>query len=155
MTAGGNRAFSIPVGGVRFLDFRRAADLLSADPGVFADVRDESLGSRRIAGVNAIGRRVTLVVPAGYHGNDQPIEMVDERWESPELQLLVQSLHSDSRGTIEYRLSNIQRTDVPPRLFEIPLDYNMDSTSTPSDPWLSFTAAESPSPHAFIAGKTR
>jgi hypothetical protein len=153
MTAGGNRAFSIPVGGVRFVDFRRAADLLSADPGAFTDVREESLGSQRIAGVEATGRRVTLVVPAGYHGNDEPIEMVDERWESAELQLLVQSRHSDSRGTIEYRLSNIRRTEAPSRYFEIPLDYNMDSTATTNDPWLSFTAAESPRARAFIAGK--
>jgi hypothetical protein len=49
MTAGGNRWFSVPVGGVRFLVFYRAGDLLSADPGAFGDVRDESLGSQRIA----------------------------------------------------------------------------------------------------------
>jgi hypothetical protein len=77
MTTGGNRWFSVPVGGVRFLDFRRAGDLLSADAGAFADVRDEPLGSQRIAGVETTGRRVTIIVPAGYGGNTQPIEMID------------------------------------------------------------------------------
>ena len=41
-TAGGNLDFSVPVGGVRFVGFFRAGDLLSADPGTFGDVRDES-----------------------------------------------------------------------------------------------------------------
>ena len=74
MTAGGGREFSVPVGGVRFLGFRRAGDLLSADPDAFADVRDEPLGSQRIAGVETTGRRITLIVPAGYQGNTQPFE---------------------------------------------------------------------------------
>src|SRR5262245_60986460 len=70
-TAGGNHWFDVPVGGVRFLGFYRAGDLLSADPGAFGDVRDEPLGTKRIAGVEATGRRVTIVVPPGYHRNDQ------------------------------------------------------------------------------------
>lgn len=144
MTAGGNRWFSVPVGGVRFVDFRRAGDLLSADPEAFADVRDEALGHRRIAGVETTGRRITLTVPAGYRGNREPIEMLDERWESADMMLLIQSYHSDARGTIEYRLSNIRRTDPPAHLFEIPSDYSLDVTSTPEDPWGSFTAAENP-----------
>jgi hypothetical protein len=155
MTTGGNRQFSVPVGGVRFLDFRRAGDLLSADPGAFGDVRDEPLGTRRIAGVETTGRRITIVVPPGYQGYDQAIEMVDERWESAELQLLIQSRHSDSRSTIEYRLSNIRRTEPPVQLFEFPADYTVDVTSSPKDPWMAFTSAENPRAAAFLAGKLR
>ena len=65
-TAGGNHSFDVPVGGVRFLTFFRAGDLLSADPGAFGDVRDEPLGTKRIAGVETTGRRITIVVPPGY-----------------------------------------------------------------------------------------
>jgi hypothetical protein len=155
MTAGGRRGLAVPVGGVRLLVFERAIDLLSTDPAAVADVRDEPLGTRQIAGVAATGRRVTIVVPAGYHGNEQAIEMVDERWESAELHLLIQSRHSDSRGTIRYRLSNIQRTEPPQNLFEIPVEYNMDSTQTTKDPWLSFHNAESPRAGTYIAGKLR
>jgi hypothetical protein len=107
MTAGGGRGFSVPVGGARFLVFQRAIDLLSADQAAFADVRDQPLGTQRIAGVETTGRRVTIVVPAGYRGNVQAIEMVTERWESTQLQLLIQSRQSDPRSTIEYRLSNM------------------------------------------------
>ena len=139
-TAGGGRWFSVPVGGVRFVDFRRAGDLLSADPGAFADVRDEALGSQRIAGVETTGRRITIIVPPGYRGNDQPIEITDERWESAELKLLVQSRHSDSSSVIEYRLSNLRRDEPPARLFEIPPDYTVDYTS---EPRMSFMLAES------------
>ena len=155
MTAGGGRGLAVPVGGVRFLVFERAIDLLSTDPAAFADVQDEPLGTRQIAGVAATGRRVTVVVPAGYHGSQQAIEMVDERWESAELHLLIQSRHSDSRGTIQYRLSNIRRTEPPENLFEIPVEYNVDSTQTTNDPWLSFASGESPRAGAYIAGKLR
>ena len=143
MTAGGSRWFSVPVGGVRFVDFRCAGDLLSADPQAFADVRDEALGNRLIARVATTGRRITLTVPAGYRGNSQPIEMVDERWESADMNLLIQSWHSDSRSTIEYRLSNVRFSEPSARLFEIPSDYSLEVSSTPEDPWASFTAAES------------
>ena len=67
-TAGGNHSFDVPVGGVRFLTFFRAGDLLSADPGAFGDVRDEPLGTKRIAGVETTGRRITIVVPPGSVG---------------------------------------------------------------------------------------
>ena len=144
MTAGGSRWFSVAVGGVRFLDFRRAGDLLSADPGGFTDVRDEPFGSRRIEGVETTGRRITLVLPSGYRGNARPIEMIDERWESEELQLLVQSWHSDARSTIEYRLSNIRRTEPPANLFEMPPGYAVDASVASNDSWMSFTSSENP-----------
>ena len=156
ITAGGNYSFGVPVGGVRFLTFERAGDLLSADPDAFGDVRDESLGTKRIAGVEATGRRITLVVPPGYRQNDRSIEMVDERWESVELQLLIQSRHSDSRGTIEYRVSNIRRTEPPAHLFELPAYYTESPIqSSVNEPAMSFMSAESPRAGAFVAGKLR
>ena len=155
MTTGGDRWFSVPVGGVRFLDFRRAGDLLSADAGAFADVRDEPLGSQRVEGVETTGRRVTIIVAAGYGGDTQPIEMMDERWVSAESNLLIQSSHSDSRSTIEYRLSNIRRTEPPARLFEMPPDYTVDFSPTIKDPWISFTLAENPRAGVFRVGRGR
>jgi hypothetical protein len=155
-TAGGNRWFEVPVGGVRFMGFKRAADLLSADPGAFGDVSDKPLGTKRIAGVEATGRRIAIVVPPGYRRNDQWIEIVDERWESAELRLLIQSRHSDSRSTIEYRLSNIRRTEPPAHLFELPADYNQNVFPiSPNESAMSFAAAENPRAGAFIAGRTR
>jgi hypothetical protein len=155
-TAGGNRWFDVPVEGVRFLGFKRAGDLLSADPGAFGDVREELLGTRRIAGVETTGRRLTIVVPPGYRRNDTSIEMVDERWESAELRLLVRSLYSDSRSTIEYRLSNIRRTEPPADLFELPTDYDTRIIlSLSNEPAMSFSLAESPRAGVYLAGKAR
>jgi hypothetical protein len=152
-TAGGSRWFDVPVGGTRFLTFYRAGDLLSADPGAFGDVRDEPLGTKRIAGVETTGRRITIVVPPGYRRNDQWTEMVDERWESAELQLLIQSRHSDPRSTIEYRVSNIRRTEQPAHLFELPPDYDKPHPVLPKERAMSFTSAENPRAADYIAGK--
>jgi hypothetical protein len=150
----GDHFFAVPVGGVRFLTFRRAGDLLLADPGAFGDVRDEWLGTRRIAGVATTGRRITIVVSPGYGRNDQWREMVDERWGSAELQLLVYSRHSDSSGTIEYRLSNIRRTEPPAHLFEVPPDYTMEDVFPSNrDASASFAAAEGPNAGAFREGR--
>jgi len=155
-TAGGGRSFDVPVGGVRFLSFFRAGDLLSADPGAFGDVRDEPLGTKRIAGLEATGRRITIVVPPGYRGNDQSIEMVDERGESAELQLLIRSRHSDPRSTVAYRLSNIRRTEPSAHLFEMPAGYaEKIIPMTAGEPMMSWMGAESPRAGAFRDGKLR
>jgi len=153
-TAGGARWFAVPVGGVRFVNFLRAGDLASADPETFADVREESLGSRRIAGLDTTGRRITIVVPRGYRRNDEPIEITDERWESHQLKLIVQSSHSDGRNTIEYRLSNISLADPPARLFQLPPDYTMDYSSTSKDPIIS-TIAVDKAPAADFRGRRK
>jgi hypothetical protein len=78
--------------------------------------------------------------------------MVDERWESADLQLLVKSWHSDSMGTIEYQLSNIRRTEQAAHLFELPPDYERPLI-LPNETAGSFAAAENPRAGAFIAGK--
>jgi hypothetical protein len=143
--AGGGRVFGVPIGGVRFLAFHRAQDLLAGATGapVGEAIRDESLGRRRIGGVEAVGRRVTLTVPPWQFANDQPIEMIDERWESAELKLLIQSRIYDSRiGVIDYQVTNIRRAEPPLDLFMVPPDYTFDSTPTPDDPWLTLVPPE-------------
>jgi hypothetical protein len=87
---------------------------------------EESLGTRQIEGVTAVGRRTINTIPLGQIGNDRPIVITDERWESPDLQLLVRSLHHDPRtGDVEYRLTNINRAEPSPDLFVIPSDYTV------------------------------
>src|SRR5262245_37496153 len=49
--------------------------------------KTESLGTQTIEGVTAEGTRATLTIPAGEIGNTLPIEVVDETWYSPELQI--------------------------------------------------------------------
>lgn len=86
----------------------------------------ESLGTRRIDGVDAVGTRYTATIESGRIGNDRPIEIVDERWEAPTLRLLVQSRHSDPRsGVVEYRLTNLTQAEPSHDLFVVPADYTI------------------------------
>lgn len=85
---------------------------------------DEALGTRQMEGVTVTGRRTKSIIPIGQIGNDRPIEITDERWESAELRLLIRSHHHDPRtGDVEYRLTNITRVDPPADLFMVPPDY--------------------------------
>src|SRR5215207_6786029 len=73
-----------------------------------AERKTETLEARAFDGVSAEGSRTTTTIPAGEIGNEQPIQIVDERWYSPELQVIVMTRHSDPRyGETTYRLTNI------------------------------------------------
>ncbi len=88
--------------------------------------RTESLGRQSIEGVEAEGTRSTMTIPAGEIGNERPIEVVNERWYSPELQTVVMTRHSDPRfGEASYRLTNIDRSEPARSLFEVPADYTL------------------------------
>jgi hypothetical protein len=86
----------------------------------------EHLGTQTIEGVSAEGTRTTITIPAGQIGNELPIVTVSERWYSPELQVTVMSTRSDPRtGTTTYKLTNINRSEPVPTLFQVPVDYTM------------------------------
>jgi hypothetical protein len=86
----------------------------------------EQLGSKIIEGVQADGTRTTITIPAGQMGNDRPIDIVDEQWRSPELQVTVLSKHSDPRmGETVYSLTNVSRSEPSPALFQVPPDYTV------------------------------
>jgi hypothetical protein len=86
----------------------------------------EALGKKMIEGVEAEGRRSTLTIAAGEIGNTLPIEVVDENWYSPDLQVQVMTRHSDPRsGETTYRLTNIKRGEPDRSLFGVPTDYTI------------------------------
>jgi hypothetical protein len=88
-----------------------------------------------IEGVEAEGTRSTVTIPVGKVGNDRPIEIVSERWYSPELQVVVLSKHSDPfAGENVYRLTNITRGEPAASLFEVPADYTVESGPPPRQP---------------------
>ena len=96
---------------------------------------EEALGSAVIAGTKVIGRRSRTTIPAGRIGNDRPIQIFDERWDSPELRLLAQSRHSDPRtGVVEYRLVNVTRSEPPADLFMVPGDDTFVDAPPPPPP---------------------
>lgn len=89
--------------------------------------QSESLGSQVIEGVSADGTRSTIVIPAGQIGNERQIEVVSERWFSPELKTTVMSRHSDPRtGETVYRLTNVARVEPDATLFQVPPDYTIE-----------------------------
>jgi hypothetical protein len=86
----------------------------------------EQLGWKLIEGLQAEGTRSTITIPAGEVGNDRPIEIVDEQWRSPDLQMIIHSKHSDPRmGETVYSLTNVNRAEPSPALFQVPPDYTI------------------------------
>jgi hypothetical protein len=90
------------------------------------DVVKTDLGTQTIEGVPAQGTRITRTIPAGQIGNVQPIVITTENWYSPGLKVLVMSKSNDPRmGETSYKLTNIQRSEPAPSLFQPPDDYTV------------------------------
>jgi hypothetical protein len=86
----------------------------------------EELGVQTMNGVAAQGIRSTQTIPAGRIGNNRDIHVVNERWYSSDLQLLVKTVNSDPRfGVTTYQLLNIVQGTQDPSLFQIPSDYTV------------------------------
>jgi len=99
-----------------------------------SDVTKESLGTKTVNGIQAEGVRVTRTIPAGVMGNEKPINVVTERWYSPELQVAVMTVHTDPMmGTVTAKLANITQTAPDASLFQIPADYTVRQ-GKPGDP---------------------
>jgi hypothetical protein len=94
----------------------------SLDP----DAVKTDLGTQTVEGVAAHGTQLTRTIPAGRIGNEQPIRITTETWYSPDLKVLVMSKTNDPRmGETTYRLTNIQRSEPPASLFQVPDDYTI------------------------------
>jgi hypothetical protein len=144
ITVGGRDTFALPLGGVRFLVFDRDNRSMGMDRLDDAAIERASLGRQRVEGIDAVGYRVTRTIPLWHAGNDRSIELVDERWESPELKLVISSSSIDPRtGVIEYRLTNIKRTEQPSVLFELPANYTFAAPDATSK-WITIEPVEMP-----------
>ena len=87
-------------------------------------ISSEALGNRQILGLRAEGTRQTMTIPAGVFGNIGPIQVVTERWHSPELKIVLESRRSDPRaGDVTYRVITLMRGEPDAALFVIPSDY--------------------------------
>jgi hypothetical protein len=101
--------------------------IYSAGPNAKTPPNIEQLGWKVIEGVQAEGTRSTITIPAGQVGNDRPIDIVDEQWRSPDLQVTVLSKHTDPRfGETVYSLTNISRAEPAASLFQVPADYTIN-----------------------------
>lgn len=96
------------------------------------NMKTESLGRQAVEGIPADGTRMTMTIPAGQIGNDQPIQVVTESWYSPDLQAVVMSKRTDPRtGESSFHMANISRTEPSPALFQAPADYKVIESTRP------------------------
>ena len=87
-------------------------------------ISSDALGNKQILGLRAEGTRQTMTIPAGVFGNVGPIQVVTERWYSPELRIVLESRRSDPRlGDVTYRVTSLVRGEPDAALFAIPADY--------------------------------
>jgi hypothetical protein len=116
------------IGAPQLMIYRANSD---ANPGENPAPKMEQLGTKSIEGLLAEGTRTTVTIPPGQVGNEQPIQIVSERWYSPELKVTVLSTHSDPRmGDTEYRMTNLSRAEPLPSLFQAPSDYTLKDSPT-------------------------
>jgi hypothetical protein len=97
---------------------------------------ETDLGQQTISGVTVTGKSISRTIPAGQIGNTAAIVEKTEIWTDPELQVVVQSTHSDPRwGQSTYTLSNIQQAEPNPALFQVPPGYTIqDAPARGSQP---------------------
>jgi hypothetical protein len=96
------------------------------------DATTTDLGRQTISGVTARGTRITRTIPAGQIGNEKPITIITERWYSPELQTYVMTKTIDPlMGDTVFQLTNIQRQEPDPSLFQVPSDYTLKQRPRP------------------------
>jgi hypothetical protein len=89
-------------------------------------VRTENLGEELILGFRAHGTRIITTLPAGEIGNDRPIDIVSEQWFSPDLELVMRSMHRDPwGGEFTTTVTKISRGEQPAWLFEVPSQYKI------------------------------
>jgi hypothetical protein len=68
-----------------------------------------------------------MTIPAGSMGNALAIEVVNERWYSPQLKVVLMTRRYDPRfGETVYRLTNIVRSEPSPELFKVPPDFRVE-----------------------------
>ncbi|CAN5554438.1 hypothetical protein BH10ACI3_BH10ACI3_00450 [soil metagenome] len=91
------------------------------------DAKDEYLGVKIINGISAEGTRTSFNIPVGDIGNEKPIQVVSERWFSPELQVIVMSRHIDPlAGEHVFKLVNIKRGEPSADMFSIPTGFKVE-----------------------------
>jgi len=103
----------------------------SADEPVRRRMSQVSLGTRTIEGIETKGLQTTITIPVGAEGNDRPIEIVCENWQSPELELMMLTKCTDPlHGDHTTRVVTIDRSEPDASLFQVPPDFKIEDQQT-------------------------
>ncbi|RSL19216.1 hypothetical protein EDE15_4870 [Edaphobacter aggregans] len=98
----------------------------TGDPNLRPTTQTEKLGGKSIAGVYTEGIRTTVTYPTGSFGNDRPIVVLNERWTSPDLKIIVLTINDDPRsGTQTTEITDLNRAEPDPALFQVPEGYTI------------------------------
>jgi hypothetical protein len=85
---------------------------------------EEDLGVQVVNGIMARGTRTTITIPAGTMGTDHDLKVVNEKWYSDALGILMRSSNNDPRfGLTTYELTNLNQSTPDPLLFKVPDGY--------------------------------
>jgi hypothetical protein len=110
-------------------------NVVMATPEATGERTTVTLEPQTIEGLRAEGMRTTVTIPAGALGNERPIEIVHERWYSPELKTVLVSRRYDPRfGETTFRLVGVARGEPAAELFEIPPGYTIEEPKLPPLP---------------------
>ena len=108
------------------LQSRPSTQITSAPKPPPFTVHHEKLGTMYIEGILVNGTKITRTAEAGLMGNDQPLVTVIENWASEELKETLLSKTDDPQsGQTVRTLSNIQRGEPDPSLFQVPAGFTV------------------------------
>jgi hypothetical protein len=92
-----------------------------------AEFRTEDLGTKTINGLTAQGTRSVRTIPAGEEGNELPLEIIDERWMSRQMGLMLMVIKDDPRqGRTTVEFEELSTTEPDPALFAAPAGYRIE-----------------------------
>jgi hypothetical protein len=89
-------------------------------------VKVQDLGTQVMDGLDVVGQKITTTVPVNFEGNDQPFDIVTERWFSPELETYILIKRFDPlSGENTMKTTILNRTEQDITLFQVPPDYTI------------------------------
>jgi hypothetical protein len=97
----------------------------------------EDLGTRKIAGVETIGRRETSNIDVGVMGNDQPLTATSETWHAQELAINLISMRTGPMvGKQNFTITDLSAVEPDLELFRVPAGYEIrDLRKNPPISW--------------------
>jgi hypothetical protein len=91
----------------------------------------EKLSAQTVAGVFTEGTRSTSVIVLGSGTSERDISVVTESWRSPELKIVLLMTQDDPRKDKHTEeVTELQRSEPVPALFQIPPDYTVIDDNT-------------------------
>ncbi|WP_158821752.1 hypothetical protein [Granulicella sp. S156] len=95
------------------------------------EVKREDLGTKTIAGVEAHGLRTTRTIPAGEEGNELPLVVTNEYWNSKEHGIMLLAISDDPRrGKTTYEIEELSQNEPNPSVFAPPEGYTVEDRTT-------------------------